>query len=295
MKALLRYSVVEALAAMVRGWRTNVLSIGVITAAVFVAAAVLLVSVNVRRMLDRLSTTAELTIYLQHGAGEDGRAKVASLLDGSPLVASSTYVDAATALERFQREVPELAALVGTLEENPLPPAFEVRLRPGHRDEEARALAQTLTASGLVEDVRHDRQVLDRLVEGLRTARRAGIALAVVLVLAAIVTISSVLRLSYLSRRDETDVLYLIGVPPSAIRGPFMAEGVMQTLIAVAVALTLLLFAFGVVDAQYGVAIGQAFGVDGLVFLSGAWLALVAVASMAVGAAAGLAAAWKQA
>ena len=72
-----------------------------------------------------------------------------------------------------------------------------------------------------------------------RSAHRAwgGVVVALVLILAAIVTITSVLRLSYLSRREETDVLFLIGVPPSAIRGPFIVEGVLQALAGAAVAL----------------------------------------------------------
>src|SRR4029453_18394213 len=159
----------------------------------------------------------------------------------SPLVASSAFVDAATALDRFRRDMPELAALVGALEQNPLPPAFEVRLREGRSEAEVRGLADSLSKSGLVEDVRYDRQVLDRLIEGLTTARGAGIFIAAVLVLAAIVTITSVLRLAYLSRREEMDILFLVGVPPSAIRGPFVVEGILQTIIGTAIALVLLL------------------------------------------------------
>jgi cell division transport system permease protein len=294
MKALLVYSVTEALSSLRRSWRTNVLSIGTIAAAVFAAAAVLLVSLNVQRIVARLSTTAELTIYLRQGVSPADRQRVADEIAASPLVASSTFVDAATALERFRREMPELAALVGTLEHNPLPPAFEVRLRDGRSEAEVRALAEGLSKSGLVEDVRYDRQVLDRLIEGLTTARGAGIFIAVVLVFAAIVTITSVLRLAYLSRREEMDILFLIGVPPSAIRGPFVVEGVLQTLIAALAAIGLLLVAFGLANAQYGVAIAQAFGIGSLTFLPVGWSIAVCLASVAVGALAGLGAAWKQ-
>src|SRR4029453_7324881 len=99
------------------------------------------------------------------------------------------------------------------------------------------------------------RQVLDRLIEGLTTARGAGVLIAAVLVLAAIVTITSVLRLAYLSRREEMEILFLVGVPPSAIRGPFVVEGVLQTLIATVAALGLLFVAFGLANAQYGASI----------------------------------------
>jgi cell division transport system permease protein len=294
MKALLQYSIAEALTSIARGWRTNLLSMAVIAAAVFVAAAVLLVSVNVQRILDRLATTAELRIYLRHGASDADRERVGRQIASSPAVASSTFVDAATALRRFKQDVPELAALVGALDENPLPPAFEVHLREGHAEDQARALGDALTKTGAVEDVRYDRRVLDRLIEGLRTARGAGMAVAAVLILAAIATITSVLRLSYLSRREETEVLFLIGIPPSAIRGPFIVEGVLQTLAGSVVALALLLFAFGVATAQYGAAIAQAFGIPALTFLSPVWVAVVCGTSMLAGALAGLGAAWKQ-
>jgi cell division transport system permease protein len=294
MRALIEYSIGEALSSLGRGWRTNVLSIGIITAAVFVAGAVLLVSVNVQRIVERLSATAELTIYLRPGVSESDRQRVAQEIAASPAVASSAYVVAATALERFRRELPELAALVGTLEQNPLPAAFEVRLRSGQSEETARALAASLSKSGHVEDVRYDRQVLDRLIEGLKTARGAGVVVAVVLILAAIVTISSVLRLAYLSRREEMEILFLVGVPPSAIRGPFVVEGVLQTIIGAAAALALLFVAFGLANAHYGAAIAQAFGLGALTFLSAAWLVAVCVTSVTVGALAGLGAAWKQ-
>jgi len=294
MRALIAYSIGEALSSLARGWRTNLLSIGIITAAVFVAGAVLLVSLNVQRIVERLSSTSELTIYLRHGVSDADRQAVAERIAASPAVASSTFVDAATALERFRRDLPELAALVGALEENPLPAAFEVRLREGHRDEDARALSASLWKSGFVEDVRYDRQVLDRLIEGLRTARGAGVVIALVLIAAAVVTISSVLRLAYLSRRDEMDVLMLVGVPPAAIRGPFVVEGVLQTIVGTALALTLLLMAFGLANAQYGTSIAQAFGLPSLTFLSLGWLLVLAGASALVGALAGLGAAWKQ-
>jgi cell division transport system permease protein len=294
MIALLRYSIAEAALSLARGWRSALLAIAIIAAAVFITGAVVLVSVNVDRILERLSATAELTIYLKPGAGDAGRAAVAGVLGSQRLVTSANFVGAAAALERFRRELPELAALVGTLDENPLPASFDVRLRDGATDADTRSLVQALQATGAVEDVRYDRRIFDRLAGGLRIVRQGGIILAAVIVLAAIVTITSVLRLAYLTRRDETAVLFLLGMPPSAIRGPFVVEGMLQTLAGALTALLLLWGAFGAVNAQVGAELGQAFGTGGAVFLTqGVAIALV-VATVVVGALAGLIAAWKE-
>jgi cell division transport system permease protein len=294
MIALLRYSLAEAALSLARGWRSALLAIAIIAAAVFITGAVVLVSINVDRILERLSATAELTIYLKPGAGAEARGTVARVLESHPIVTSSNFVGAEAALERFRKELPELAALVGTLDENPLPAAFDVRLRDGATDADTRSVVQALQATGAVEDVRYDRRIFDRLAGGLRIVRQGGIWLAAVIVLAAIVTITSVLRLAYLTRRDETAVLFLLGMPPSAIRGPFVVEGMLQTLAGALAALLLLWGAFGAVSAQVGAEIGQAFGTGGAVFLSqGVAIALV-IATVVVGALAGLVAAWKE-
>jgi cell division transport system permease protein len=294
MIALLRYSIGEASLSLARGWRAGLLAIAIIAAAVFIAGAVLLVSINVDRILERLAATAELTIYLKPGEGDQRRAAVAGVLSAHPTVSSSNFVGADAALARFRRELPELAALVGTLEENPLPSAFDVRLRDGVTDEATRSLVQALQATGAVEDVRYDRRIFDRLSDGLRIVRQGGFILAAVIVLAAIVTITSVLRLAYLTRRDETAVLFLLGMPPSAIRGPFVVEGMLQTLAGALAAVLLLWAAFGAVNAQIGPEIGQAFGTGAAVFLPRGLVAILVVASVLVGALAGLVAAWKE-
>ena len=293
MIALLRYSIGEASLSLARGWRSSVLAMAIIAAAVFIAGAVLLVSINVDRILERLAATAELTIYLKSGSDEQ-RTAVAGVLSSHPSVSSSNFVGADAALARFRRELPELAALVGTLEENPLPSAFDVRLRDGATDADTRSLVQALQATGAVEDVRYDRRIFDRLSDGLRILRQGGFILAAVIVLAAIVTITSVLRLAYLTRRDETAVLFLLGMPPSAIRGPFVVEGMLQTLAGALAAVLLLWAAFGAVNAQIGPEVGQAFGTGAAVFLPRAMVAILVVASVLVGALAGLVAAWKE-
>jgi len=270
-----------------------VLAMAIIAAAVFIAGAVLLVSINVDRILERLAATAELTIYLKSGTDEQ-RTAVAGVLSSHRSVSSSNFVGADAALARFRRELPELAALVGTLEENPLPSAFDVRLRDGATDADTRSLVQALQATGAVEDVRYDRRIFDRLSDGLRILRQGGFILAAVIVLAAIVTITSVLRLAYLTRRDETAVLFLLGMPPSAIRGPFVVEGMLQTLAGALAAVLLLWAAFGAVNAQIGPEVGQAFGTGAAVFLPQGMVVILVVASVLVGALAGLVAAWKE-
>lgn len=294
MRALLAYSLAEALSSLRRGWRASLLALLTTTAAVFVAAAALLVSINLREVFAKLGTASELTVYLRTTSTPRDRDRIDAVLAKAPGVQSRRYVSPQDALRRFSADVPELASLTTSLGENPFPPSFEVRLQPGAQgDASARQLVSTLEATGVVEDVRYDRQVIDRLLTGLTTTQQAGAMLASILVLAAILTITSVLRLSYLTRREEISILYLVGAPPRAIRGPFVAEGLLQALAGAVLALIILGVTFTTFRANYGQVVVDAFGLADVQFLPWTWVAGLLLLSAGLGALAGLGAAWR--
>jgi cell division transport system permease protein len=298
MKALLAYSFAEALGSLRRGWRATLLALLTTTAAVFVAASALLVSINLQEIFAKLGTASELTVYLRGTPTQAERDRVEAVLSGAPAVQSRRFISPQEALRRFAADVPELAPLTNSLGENPFPPAFEVRLHQSAdaaaADQAARGLIASLEATGLVEDVRYDRQVIDRLLAGMTTAQSAAGTLAGILVLAAVLTITSVLRLAYQTRQDEIGILYLVGAPPRAIRGPFVAEGFLQALGGAVLALIGLTMAFSAFHARYGQVVVDAFGLADLQFLPWTWIALVLVVSAVLGALAGLGAAWRE-
>ena len=97
-----------------------------------------------------------------------------------------------------------------------------------------------LRAAAGVDDVVYDRDVLRRVLLTVTTVRRVVTTLAALLALAAFAAVAAVLRLGYYARRDEIDVLGLIGAPPRAISGPFVAEGMFQAAAGTVLALVLL-------------------------------------------------------
>ena len=75
---------------------------------------------------------------------------------------------------------------------------------------------------------RYDREWLARVASGLNAIRGAGFALALLMALAAAVTVAAVVRLGLHARRDEIEIMKLVGSPVAFIRGPFIAEGLLQ-------------------------------------------------------------------
>jgi cell division transport system permease protein len=139
-----------------------------------------------------------------------------------------------------------------------------------------------------VEDVRYDREFLAALGAGVRTLRAVGFALVTIMALAAAVTVASVVRLRLQARRDEIEIMELVGAPLSFIRGPFIAEGLLQGGIGAAGALVVLGFGYLAARAWWGEPLAQAFDGAGLEFLPARFWLLLLVGGMAVGSAGGM-------
>lgn len=226
-------------------WRhspvVNLLALATLAAALFLAGLVLLVVRNVEGRVAALGRHVGLEVYLTDDLDAAGRAALERELGGLPFVERVTYVDQDEALRRYRRYAADMAALVNELGANPLPASFEVALAHGpEASDAARAVARRLDGRPGVEEVRFNRELVDRLEGLLGLARRGGGVFAALVFLAVILVMASVLRLAVLARRDEIDIMQLVGATPAFIRGPFLVAGAAQALLASAAALLLI-------------------------------------------------------
>jgi cell division transport system permease protein len=285
----LRYAFDEASASLWRGRQSGLLSTGTIAVALIVLGGFLLATSNLQRLGDEWSRAAEMSVYLHDQATPADRAVLEGLLKPGGVVASVEFVSKAEALERFKRTFPDLASTVSMLDENPMPASYEVRLQP--KNEATAAvddLASTLRAASGVTDVRYDRQWLDRLLSVVAMVRLAGVVLGAVLILAAALTVATVVRLALHAREDEIEIMRLVGAPQVYIRGPFVMEGVLQGGIGAAIALGVMAAVFLAVRGRYLVPLAEAVNFSSVRFLSPGFCVLLLGGGMVVGCLGGL-------
>ena len=292
---VLRYAFDEAMLSLWRGRQSGLLSTGTIALALFVLGGFLLVTANLDRLGVEWSRAAELSIYLKDDVTPAERRAVELAVAPSDVVAAHEYVSKADALARFKQTFSDLSAAMDTLGENPLPASIEVRLRPGTgASANVDLLAAKVRQLPGVADVRYDRQWLARLVSAIGIIRGVGLVLGTVLTFAAALTVANVVRLALYARRDELDIMQLVGAPQAYIRGPFVMEGVMQGGIGALVALVVLGSAFVALRGRYLVPLAAAMNVSYIQFLPAELCVLLVVGGMVVGCVGGLVAAWNR-
>ena len=280
----LRYACDEAFVSLWRGRRSGVLSTATIGVALFVLGGFLLFTSNLDRLSDEWSRSAGMSVFLHDEATAADRAEVERLLTPGTIVASVEFVSKEQALLRFKQTFADLSDTIDTIDGNPLPASYEARLTSGSRTDAALdAIGAALRNTRGVADVRSDRQWLGRLLSAVSIVRLAGLALGAILTCAAALTVANVVRLALYARRDEIEIMQLVGAPTAYIRGPFIMEGVLQGGIGATAALAVLAVGFLAGRGRYLVPLASAINLSSVRFLSPGLCLLLLAGGMAVG------------
>ncbi|MFC0268837.1 permease-like cell division protein FtsX [Kushneria aurantia] len=255
-----------------------------------VLPATLWLALGSAQLLDaNLDDSARMTLYLDQGLSESQAMAVAERARAEAGVAGTELITAAAGLAEFQQRLGMEDALA-MIDDNPLPAT--VLVQPQSRDPQAaQALAERLGAIDGVEEARLDMAWLERLRQLGELGRRIVLVFGVLFGLGVLLVVGNTIRLAVESRREEIEVVTLIGATHAFVRRPFLYVGAWYGLGGGLLALALLTLGRGWLSAPIN-AIAQSFGsrfelpgigpggslllllVSTLLGLIGAWLAV---------------------
>ena len=179
---------------------------------------------------------AQISLFLKRGVSEKSARALAHRIEARKQVRTVRYLSAEDALDEFKR-LSGFGEALDALDRNPLPPVLIVTPQADQAQPAAldRLLAE-LRRYGDVDLAQLDLEWVKRLQVILRLAQRGVWLLATLLGLAVVLTIGNTIRLAILNRRDEIEVIKLIGGTNAFIRRPFLYSGLLQGLLGAAMA-----------------------------------------------------------
>jgi cell division transport system permease protein len=244
-----------ALSNAVRGIRnaSTTSAMAVLTIAVvlvLIGSAALLVR-NMGGILDRVGSHLQLTAYLEGGVPEHEQRLLAQRVAAAPGVERVDIVTEKDALERFEQIAGGPQLLAG-LDENPLPASLEIHLLPEARTAEAiRVLEAALDGLPGIGDLTQGQDWIEGYSRAVSLVESGATAISLVLGFAALLIVANTIRLAVYARRDELDILALVGASRTFVRVPFILEGTLQGLLGGLIALVLVFGAYELLFPQF--------------------------------------------
>jgi cell division transport system permease protein len=171
----------------------------------------------------------QVSIFLAEGVTDEQRTAIETRLEDSPEVKDYIYESKDEAYQRFQQQFSQQPELVDNTPPDALPESFRVELVNPERYEVIKA--EFPAGAEGVDQVRDEGDFLDRLFSLLNGARNATIAVAVIQALAALLLISNTIQLAAFNRRNETNIMRLVGASRWYTQLPFILEAALAGLI----------------------------------------------------------------
>ncbi len=217
----------QALASLGELWRTpsaSLLTIGVLGVSLTLPVTLHLLVKNVQQVSDSFTQAAEISLFIKEGSTETQINSLKTILQADAAVAKVSHISKQQALAEFA-EVSGFGSALNYLSDNPLPDVLLV-LPKNTQADAARALLNRLNKERIVEFGKLDIDWLTRLDAIVRLLQQAVAVIALLLLGAVLLIIGNTIRLSIMNKKDEIEVMKLVGATDAFIQRPFLYSGV---------------------------------------------------------------------
>jgi cell division transport system permease protein len=216
------------------------LTVCVIGIALALPASLNILVQNGRNLAGGWESVRDFSIYMNVDSKLESANALATELRAINIIDSVVITSAEDALAEF-RESSGLGEVLDTLDSNPLPHTLVVRPHESASGKELAEIAAELTERSTIDIVKIDTQWVERLNAFLDFLRRVVMIASVLLVFAVIIIVGNTIRLDIQSRRDEIEVLKLLGASDGFVRRPFLYVGLWYGVVGGFVALFLII------------------------------------------------------
>lgn len=232
---------------------TSAVAVGTIATTLVVMGVFGLVLKQMSGIVARVGEDLTVSAYLAESVTDEQARALATRIATVEGVAGVEVVTREEALRRFEGASGDRTGLLDGLVENPLPASLEIALVPAQRTETGIArLVEAIEGLPGIDEIGHGQDWVETYGRVLTALRAVALALGVVFALAALLIVSNTIRLAVYARRDEVEILALVGASRSFIGTPFLLEGVLQGTAGALLAVGLLFALYELVTLGFG-------------------------------------------
>jgi cell division transport system permease protein len=207
----------------------NTVCIIIISLSVFIVSGFGLFFENINDVMKTWEKGVRIMVYLKKEFSEDALDDLKNKILQLHSVESARFISKKEALSLLKEQMRHQSSLLENLSENPLPDALEVRMTTESQSiNTIETTAKLIQSIPLVEDVEYGQQWYGRFVHVFQLFRLAGYGVSCLFFMATAFIIANTIRIILYSRREEIEIMRLVGATNAFIKGPIYIEGLIQ-------------------------------------------------------------------
>lgn len=278
-----------ALSRAMRGVREHAwlsfVSTSVIAASLMLVGGFALGILNLRTVVSSWESDAHISAYLRADTSSGTVDGLRNAIAQRSEVAEVTFVSEDDARAWVAKEMPDLAPSMADFQRGTLPASFEIRVKPEYATpEKLDAFVEDLRGMGPWTEVDYGEEWVARFANFVDTATMLGAGLGALVATACVLLVANTVNLVVYARRDELEIMRLVGATDGYILGPFLVEGALQGLLAGGVAVSALRLLHVVLSERLASVVTATTGGNVLMFLPMTWLLALVGSGLLLGA-----------
>ncbi|MBU6447564.1 ABC transporter permease [Patescibacteria group bacterium] len=187
--------------------------------------------------IQNIQERVDISVYFKSQVAESQIMTIKAEVEAFPEVASTQYISADQALADFRAKHANNALINESLDQlsgNPLPATLQVKAKQLDQYPQIAQELQQPQYQEYIDKVNYEdnRSVIERLARIISTVKKVGIGMMAVFSLIAILVIFNTIRLTIYNRREEVEIMRLVGATNWYIQWPFIVESILYALAA---------------------------------------------------------------
>ena len=264
-------------------------AVGTVAVALTILAFFAIVVLNVQKLTRHWSEDVQVVAFIDTVPEERLLRQWIADIRGLPEVEKVEFVSSTEALKRFKIRLADDADLLEGVDPDILPASLEISLNEESRNRGGvSALISRLRHHTGLSDLRYGQEWLERFESFVSLLRLAGAILGGFLLFAALFIVANTIKLTLYARRDELEIMALVGATPMFIKSPFLLEGALQGALGGGLAVAGAYALFQLFLQQGLNSLLLASGVERVTFLPLSWQLLLIAAGVLLGLAGSL-------
>lgn len=222
-----------------------------IALSILIASAGGLLFVNAGDVMDGWKKGIRIMAYLVPETGQEELERLKQGIGSMEGVREIRFISKEAALADLKTQMKRQLALLDGLEVNPLPDAFEIYMKPEQQNyERIETLAARVDALPAVDDVEYGQAWIGRFTQVFTLFKFIGLTMGFLFFMVTVFIVSNTIRLALYSRRDEIEIMRLVGATDAFIRIPSYIAGLMQGAVGGAAGLVILFLGYLAISAN---------------------------------------------
>ena len=233
----------DAFKSVIRNFSLSLASISCITITLIVVALSVVLSLNVENFTESIRKDVTVVIFLDNDVTKNEIENIEKSIYKTNNVAELTFKTKEQTASEFGKENPAFESIVNSWKngENPLLDSFMLKVNNIEMIEDT---VKEIKKIDGVNNVNYGEEIVRQLIVVFKVVEKACLWAVVALVLVTSFLIANTIKLTIYSRKTEIEIMRLVGASNTAIKMPFVIEGLFLGIIGSIIPICLTIYGY---------------------------------------------------